>query len=192
MLIAFGGLWLCLWQQPGWRAFGLIGIVLGGVVAVSATPPDILISDNGRAAAVRKPGGELIFLAGGKGFVADSWRRRSGQALGLPDPSSPPEPGLRCDPLGCVYRGARKVSIAYARDIGALIDDCGKVAVVISRVPVRRGRCKGPSLVIGWFDLWRNGAHAIWLEPDGPRVASAGQEGGRPWSRYPRRRSKTR
>lgn len=184
LLITFGGLWLCLWQVAGWRSLGLIGIVAGTVVAAPPAPPDILVADDARAAAVRDTRGGLVFLAGGKGFVADSWRRRVGVSDGSPAAAAP---ALRCDPLGCVYRRAGGGLIAYGRDIAALGDDCARAAVVISREPVRRWQCYGPSLVIGRFDLWRNGAHAVWLERDGPRVVTVGDDGGRPWSRYPRR-----
>jgi competence protein ComEC len=40
--------------------------------------------------------------------------------------------------------------------------------------------------VIDRFDLWRNGAYALWLSPDGIEALSArGTSGERPWVRRP-------
>ena len=59
-------------------------------------------------------------------------------------------------------------------------------APVVNALPVA-------DLYRAWFtELWRNVAHAVWLEPGGPRVETVGQQGGRPWSRYPRKRKKRR
>jgi competence protein ComEC len=58
--------------------------------------------------------------------------------------------------------------------------------VVISLVPVR-GSCSSASTLIDRFDLWREGAHAIWLERDAVRVESVnGVRGKRPWVLRPR------
>jgi competence protein ComEC len=60
---------------------------------------------------------------------------------------------------------------------------------VVSLEPLRRQPCRGPAVVIDRFDLWRQGAQAVWLGPDGPVVRTvAGQQGARPWSPYPARR----
>ena len=61
--------------------------------------------------------------------------------------------------------------------------------ILISRVPVRDRHCTGPKIIIDRFDLWRAGAHALWLTTGGIRVKTvAGTNSVRPWSRYPRRR----
>lgn len=52
---------------------------------------------------------------------------------------------------------------------------------LISLVPVQIV-CKGPKVVIDRFDLWRNGAHAIWLTGDKIVVRSVNSDRGyRPW-----------
>jgi len=46
--------------------------------------------------------------------------------------------------------------------------------------------CKQPGLVIDWFDFWRDGAHAVWLDQNGagPRIWNARSEfPARPWMR---------
>ena len=53
---------------------------------------------------------------------------------------------------------------------------------MIALEPVPDGACPEPRLVIDRFDLWRNGAYALWLSPDGIEVRSArGVRGERPW-----------
>ena len=43
------------------------------------------------------------------------------------------------------------------------------------------------------FDLWRNGAHAIWLEADGARVRTVAEaRGDRPWARRPENKKSPR
>ncbi len=72
--------------------------------------------------------------------------------------------------------------MSLLRSPGAAYDDCAEADVVVALVPLRHVRCRGPRRVIGRFDLWRAGAHAIWLTPDGVRVESvAAARGDRPW-----------
>ena len=87
---------------------------------------------------------------------------------------------LRCDTLGCIYR-AKGWVVALPRDPLAVAEDCRAADVVVAAVPVR-GRCPSARLVIDRFDLWRAGAHAIWLGPHGVAWQSvAGTRGNRPW-----------
>jgi competence protein ComEC len=57
---------------------------------------------------------------------------------------------------------------------------CGTAPVILSPEPVR-GRCEA-SAILDRFAVWRDGAHAVWLTPDGPRVVSdRAHRGDRPW-----------
>jgi competence protein ComEC len=189
--IVLGGLWLCLWGRR-WRALGMVPVVAGLGGAFLVETPDILIGESGKIVAVRQADGQLAFAARPRGFVAETWLRRSGVALpadsgkALPVPLWPAE---RCDGLGCVVETNGHI-VAIAHRAAALTDDCGIATILVSRVPVWDARCKGPKLIVDRFDLWRNGAHALWLKPEGIRMESVGSSGGgRPWSRYPRGRA---
>jgi competence protein ComEC len=58
-------------------------------------------------------------------------------------------------------------------------EGCATAAGVVSAEPVR-GRCA--ALVVDRFAVWRNGAHAVWLERSGARVLSdRAVRGTRPW-----------
>jgi competence protein ComEC len=87
---------------------------------------------------------------------------------------------LACDSAGCIYvaHGRR---IAVVRQPIALFEDCRLADIVVSLEPVRTP-C-GATAVIDRFDLWRNGAHAIWIDDDGRIDIRSVREmrGRRPW-----------
>ena len=73
-------------------------------------------------------------------------------------------------------------TVAFSLRIGGLREDCGRVDVVISTIPVRRG-CEGPELVIDRFDVFRNGATALSFDEERIRIETVnGERGTRPWS----------
>jgi len=189
--IALGGAWLCLWRRA-WRVAGLVPILVGLASGWFVTPPDVLVSGDGRLFGVRGPGGELLLSTGtARRFDAEIWRRRLGQS----DSALWPRPGaalggaLRCDALGCIYRAHGQI-VALANDSRALWDDCAVASVVVSRTPVPRGACPGVRVVVDRFDLWRKGAHALWLDAGGVRVETVGAyRGRRPWTRRGARKS---
>jgi competence protein ComEC len=196
-----GGLWLCLWRGR-WRAWGAVPVALGLLSMAVARGPDILVSGDARMMAVRGGDGLLRLWSPGRPgrLTAETWLRRAGQR----DTADWPRPGeraewnngssLACDRQACIYRRDGKTA-ALIRDPGAAAEDCARADVVVGAVPLRRGAlgrsCAGAALVIDRFDLWRGGAHALWLDGAAPRVESVGAERGeRPWvaKREPRRR----
>jgi competence protein ComEC len=70
---------------------------------------------------------------------------------------------------------------ALIQDASALAEDCRHAGIVVSTVPVRR-HCQSAGIVVDRFSLWRDGAHALWLDPTGVRVESVrSARGDRPW-----------
>ncbi len=192
--LTLGGLWVCLWRDR-WRIVGLAGVVLGLLSAAQVQPPDVLIDHRGALMAARLPDGTLTLSRPRRGgFQQDTWMRWVGveSALAWSRFDAAPGRALSCDALGCVLRREGR-TIALARDVAALADDCRSADLVISAVPVR-GVCPSAVRVIDRFDLWRDGAHALWLGADGGiRVESANaRRGNRPWVRKPRRSSTSR
>ncbi|MCG8691591.1 MAG: ComEC family competence protein [Minwuiales bacterium] len=186
LAIAAGGLWLCLWRLP-WRWFGLAGLGLGCAFFAVAAPPDILISGDAKLTAVRGgDGGLAVSSPRGSTIVRETWLRRRGLAAASPWPADGVSDDglLRCDGIGCIYR-AKGWMVALPTDDRALAEDCARADVVVSTVPVR-GRCPAARVVIDRFDLWRNGAHAVWLDKAGIRVDSVNRSRGlRPWVSRP-------
>ena len=79
------------------------------------------------------------------------------------------------DPLGRpVLNGAVANTVGDAR--------CEGVGVVLSAEPAR-GVCRREGArLVDRFTVWREGAQAIWLRPDGPRIVSdRAERGNRPW-----------
>jgi competence protein ComEC len=148
-------------------------------------PPDLLVSRDGRLFGVRAADGTLYVSSRAvRRFDTEIWLRRAGEDEAETWPPLGPSLGgrLRCDPLGCIYKGGGQV-VALVADGRALVDDCRLATVVISREPDRRGVCRGAGLVIDRFDLWRQGAHALWLRKGGVTVETvAGYRGVRPWT----------
>jgi competence protein ComEC len=183
--ITLGGLWLCVWRRR-WRLGGLPLIAVGLASIVFERGPDILISGDARLLAVRGGDGTLQLSSGRTArLTRETWLRRAGQeaddapvwpALGISDDGR-----LRCDPSGCLYRVNGHI-VALARDASALAEDCRVATVVVATVPVRRG-CPTAGVVIDRFSLWRDGGHALWLEPNGVvRVENVrAHRGVRPW-----------
>ncbi len=185
--VALGGVWLCLWRRP-WRLAGGAAILAGLLSIPLNTPPDILVTGDGGLLGLRAPEGDLVLSSASRQrFSAEIWRRRLGEAEAeaWPPVGASLDGRLTCDRLGCIYRAPGHI-VALVTDARALHDDCAVATVVVSRVPVRRGQCPGAFRVIDRFDLWRGGAHALWLADGGVRVESAAaRRGDRPW--VPRR-----
>jgi competence protein ComEC len=189
-LITIGGLWLCLWQRR-WRLTGVPAILLGLATIAVARPPDVLVAGDGHLFAVADPAGPLLLSTSTVDrFIADAWLRRSGTDLlgELPQDGYGAEGRLACDSLGCVYTAYGR-TVAVVREPLALAEDCRIADVVVSLEPVRVP-CPAAMAVIDRFDLWRNGAHAIWVGRDGSIDIRSVQElrGDRPWVVRPQRR----
>ncbi|HET6223008.1 MAG TPA: ComEC/Rec2 family competence protein [Dongiaceae bacterium] len=187
LLITFGGLWLCLWLRR-WRLLGLPAIAAGFACIVLELPPNVLVSESGSLIAWRGPDGGLLLSSRRAGrFEAEKWLGRAGEDAETAAVWSPDDAAwdwLACDSLGCIYRAAGRV-VAIDRAAEALAEDCAAADVVISLEPVRRPCAAG--LVIDRFDLWREGAHALWIDADGAlRVQSVNAlRGNRPWVARP-------
>ncbi len=178
-LVVFGGLWLCLWSKR-WRLLGLLPMAVAVTLAVAARPPDILVDRDAGMVGVRGATGMAISHGRAKSYAGEMWLRRSGLANAEPWPRS----GMLCDSHGCREISPEGLVISLAWKAEAMAEDCQTADVMISFVPVR-GACRRASVVIDRFDLWRNGAHALWLEKGDTRVVSSRSvRGDRPWVPY--------
>jgi competence protein ComEC len=139
---------------------------------------------------VRPADGEVRVSRGGR-IIRETWGRRAGPEARerWPKQGRSRDGRLACDAQGCVYR-VDAGSVALVRQDGGIDAACAGSAVVVSAVPIRNA-CRGAAVVVDRFDLWRRGAHALWLEPGGARVQSVAEwQGRRPWAHTPHRRKK--
>ncbi len=180
--VALGGLWLCLWRSHR-RYFG-VGAIAVGLSAIAMTnPPQILIEGNGKLQAILADDGSLLVSdIRPARFARDTWTRLAGSNQPVqrwPVSGSSRDGRLTCDINGCLYRNNGQ-TVALVRGDGALTEDCWRADAVISMSPIRT-KCPA-TVVIDRFDLWRDGAHALWLNGDRIDVKTVnGNRGHRPW-----------
>jgi competence protein ComEC len=199
-LFALGLCWLCLWRLP-WRWAG-VPLMAGGLLSgLAVTPPDILVSADGRMLAVATPAGILTERSsGGSRLTRESWLRSWGEeeAVMIPKEGAAAEGAVRCTALSCEIRthpgGPSAILLRQPpRDTArprrgpapppppVLAETgCGKAAVMLSLEAIR-GWCRETPRV-DRFSVWRDGAHAVWLARDGALIRSDRQaRGERPW-----------
>ncbi len=186
-MAALGGLWVCLWRGR-LRWGGLIGLAAGLATIPLADRPDILVNGDGSLMAVRLADGRYSLSSKrAERFAARIWLERDGEDeadAALWPRTESADGRFACDLIGCIYRAGLR-DVALVRDARALEDDCRPGAIVVSAVPVRRA-CRGAGRVIDRFDLWRNGAYALWLGRDGVRALSVREaRGDRLWTHGP-------
>lgn len=192
--IGFGLAWLCLWRR-GWRWLGLAPIMLALAMPFIQPRPDLLISsDAGRIALRGLEPDRYHFSSGGArvpptAFEAESWWRRLGGPELSPWPNvrrgqhGSADGVLRCDDGGCTAR-LKGWLIAIPRSEATAEADCRHADIVLTNFPLR-GRCAAARIVVDRFDVWRRGAHAVYLPERNagwPRVVTVADERGRkPW-----------
>lgn len=175
-LIAAGGLVLCLWRGVV-RWIGLVAVCLAVPQPWLSQPPDILIDENAKVFAVQGADGRLVVSPGrGDAFTRNVWRESWGES----DETWTDTERLKCGRAGCIYSNHGQ-SAALVLTEEAAIEDCGHVDVMIAVLPVW-SLCR-QGVRIDRFDVWRNGAHAIWLTSDGISIHTvAGSTGRRLWN----------
>ena len=169
ILFSLGLAWLGLWRSKG-RLLGLPAMLIAVLSPLLVTPPDLLISADARLIGVRQAGQtELLRLSGAQKFTEDAW-----QHVWLGAATS-----LDCaTPVCTLAPRPNGLHVAILRG-----DDTGgcDAALRISPEPIRH-HCTPNVPEIDRFSLWREGAHAIWLEPEGARIVSDWSvRGNRPW-----------
>jgi competence protein ComEC len=177
--VALGMAWLGLWRTR-LRLAGIFPLLLGLCSPLLDRPPDILLSADGRLAALHARGAMFVLQGNGfSGFTQDAWKQMwAATVRALPDR---PEPGLSCTATSCVFR-PRADGLTATLLLGPpTLADCA-TDVLLSLAPIRL-RCPDPEpFLIDRFDVWREGAFAVWLDKAGLRVLSDRDvRGDRPW-----------
>lgn len=145
--------------------------------------PDVLVSADASLMGVRLPDGNVALSNVRKdSFTRSIWLRHWGRfeddVLVWPKEGAGPG-GMMCDPAGCrmELEGRR---LAFSLQPEGLVADCAWADIVVADAPLRDMKCAA-EIVVDRFDVWREGAHAIWLE-DIRMESVARSRGKRPWT----------
>jgi competence protein ComEC len=187
LMLASGLIMLCLLAGPA-RLAGLAVMGLGlGVALMPPAGPDLLVEATGRNVALRNSAGLLVPAQSRRGrFSVDAWLQANGEEERLAEAAR--RPGWSCENDVCkaVVKGRHVVFVSRRESPPA---DCDGADILIADFPLR-GKCQAVLLSIDRFDLWRHGAHAVWL--DGANVSvrtSRGEQGTRVWTVRPEPRA---
>lgn len=184
LALFFAGLcWLCLWGGRG-RLAGLVPVVLALLSPWWVARPAVMVSPDARMAGL--VAGHMVLTGPGAHpdpFVLREWQRVTGLDAGeLPDHGMQGQ--VSCQSGACRVReraGDIVLLLSMSRPGRALCRDARMVVNLWAQAG-----CPGVP-VIGRFDIWRNGAYALY--PDragGVRALSDRQvRGARPWVMRP-------
>ena len=188
-VMTLGMLWLCIWRGRI-RWLGIVPVVLAAVFIPLTPRADVLVSDEGKLFAVRDAAGDLHFstLTREK-FVREQWTIREGDIKSTPaawpiagdkETASP----VACKMGYCLYTLGDKI-FGFVDGQEGVAPACRSGAqVIISAEDIKRARnCATDALVIGKYDLRREGAYAFYRSTTGEiQVKTVRQARGmRPW-----------
>jgi competence protein ComEC len=186
ILVAAGAVWLCLWRGP-LRLAG-IGLVLAGLAAAPfGSRPDILIERTAANVAVRNADGLLVPVAARRSrFAVENWLQEDGDMASMSEAAE--RPGWTCSDDKACRMMLKGYQVAYLHEDAEGSDPgrlCRGVDVVIAAFPLRRA-CRDVPVRIDRFDVWRHGAHAIFIRDGAIEVTTAAEHrGARPWATPP-------
>ena len=165
--IAFGMLWLALWQGKA-RRLGIPLLLAGAISPWGNTPPVAVVNQDARLIMLATADGPRLSRQKGASRFAQDQLERLFQA------EKPP--AFACDDAACRVSG-NPVLLVTAPRRGM---PCRGALLVVSAEPLR-GACRGKP-AIDRFDVWRNGAHAAWIHNGAVRIVSDRElRGDRPW-----------
>ena len=182
-LFALGGLWLAIWQQR-MRYLGLVPIVAACILIPLTPRPDILISNRVDMFALRAPDGVLWVSSKTKEkFIRNEWKEREGGQGVDYWPQEGQGRVVSCEGGVCTaeIRGKR---ISFVMAKGSLPESCASADLILSMEPFKEAEeCRRQTVLLDRWDIWRKGAHAIYLSPEGMRVETVqADRGKRPWT----------
>jgi competence protein ComEC len=170
LLYTAGLAWLCIWRHKK-KYLGLPLMLVALVVYAATTPPDALVSPDAKLIALRAPSGLLLLRAKkASAFTLAQWQPVWGGTALTPFDATP------CASQTACLIGATLIALTPP-------DPCpAGVALVLSPEPLR-GACDAQGrVVVDRFTVWREGAVAAWLRPNGVRLLTDKDvEGTRPW-----------
>lgn len=185
-LMAAGAVVLCLVRGLA-RLAGPAILLVGLLSAGLSHPPDILIDGKAANVAVRGEDGRLVPADPRKSrFAVARWLQAAGDDMTVSKAAR--RAGWTCEGRRCTAT-VKGRGIVFLRDGSGPPPSCAGADIVIAAFPLK-GRCGSALLRVDRFDVWRRGAHAVWLD-DAPVLGTARDaRGERPWNHVPAPRRK--
>jgi competence protein ComEC len=162
--------------------------VVGLFTSQLTNRPQILVEERGSNVAVLDQAGHYIFAndKGGK-FAAEKWLQDNGEIITVAAASA--QAGWTCEDNMCFTDLVNK-SVGYVRAKETEDWTCPPVDILIADFPLRRA-CPDIKTRIDRFDVWKHGAHAIYISADAVEIKTVkAEQGDRPWVYTPRARPK--
>ena len=178
---------LCLLRTP-LRWSGAVLAVAASLWAVTVPLPDVLVSGDGQAVAIRGGDGRLAVLHSNRdSFAIKEWLAADADARTVKDATL--HDGVQCDAAGCVGRLSDGRLVSQALSVEAFAEDCARAAVVVSAREAP-GDCAATLID---RRAWRaHGALALRWTGDRFELKAARPPGyERPWARAPREPAST-
>src|SRR5215212_9515138 len=151
------------------RWLAAVPAALGLALAAAPQRFDLYVDRSGIGAALRGRDGRLVLVGRSSAFTAEQWLKADGDARRASDPGI--RAGPRCDPLGCIAEGPGGRLVALVEDRRAFAEDCGRVAIVVSRLTAPPS-CAAATVIDAAF-LKTHGATAIRFTAAGETIATA-------------------
>lgn len=171
-VFSLGLAWLGLWRTK-WRLLGVLPMLAGLLSPLAVPPPDLLVSNDAGLIALRADGSYwLQKRSGASKFTLEQWETHLA--------SGPPRPISDGAPEICTSATCRLGPVLLLRN-QARAGECAGVALLVAAEPAR-GECPRGVGLLDRFTVWRDGAHAVWIEGGSVRVLSdRAARGERPW-----------
>jgi competence protein ComEC len=172
---------LCLLRTP-LRWGGAVLALVACCWALGTPRPDVFVTTDGQAAALRGADGRLRILHAGRDtFAVKEWLAADGDKRGLKDESLHRD--IRCDGIGCIGRLADGRLVSFVLALEAFEEDCARAAVVVSPRAAQR-RCAA-ELVDRAVSRARGAIALRWTGDRFERTAAHPPGLDRPWAPAP-------
>ena len=179
-MFSLGLAWLGIWRTR-LRLFGVLPMLVGLLSPVTERAPDVLVSADARLIGARIGGEVFIQQAqGGSAFVRDAWLQLWMRPTARPFPTE--SDGIACAKDSCLLHPRPEAKGVLLMRGPSRPTQCKDAVAIVSAEPAR-GLCPRPwPQLVDRFTVWRQGAAAIWLTPEGATVLTDRMErGDRPW-----------
>jgi len=131
VVVATAGLCAICLLRTWLRFTGVAFVILAVLMAAHAPRPDVLVSANADAVAVRGPSGRLSILrSSSETLTARDWLSADGDARQPNDPAL--RSGFDCDDAACIARLANGAIVSVARTAHGLVEDCRHADLVVT------------------------------------------------------------